>query len=192
MAAQNLKPAKNTKPMPQGRHDSAQSTNYIHNRYQQTWHTIEFSNNRHTRHHPNHQFRIAPEQLFKLTRPPTASQIRLPAGKTSKEPAPPITSTPQKRTMFQAVIKGGWPLFFRFSGGDSENNTRPQPPPQIGQGEAALPPKNPGIPGFPAANAGPVTPVEQHYCFYGVAHIGSGPYSTRSTTSKSASCGFRR
>jgi hypothetical protein len=31
----------------------ANSTNLIKNRYQQTWHTIEFSNNRHTRHHPN-------------------------------------------------------------------------------------------------------------------------------------------
>ena len=33
-------------------------------------------------------------------------QTRNPADKTSKEPAPPITGTPQKRTIFQAVIKG--------------------------------------------------------------------------------------
>jgi hypothetical protein len=45
-----------------------QFNQFIKNRYQQTWHTIEFSNNRHTRHHPNQTFRIAPEQLFKLTR----------------------------------------------------------------------------------------------------------------------------
>ena len=39
------------------------------NRYQQTWHTIEFSNNRSTRHQDNPQGApIAPEQLFKLTR----------------------------------------------------------------------------------------------------------------------------
>ncbi|HEY8753423.1 MAG TPA: hypothetical protein VIM40_07230, partial [Arthrobacter sp.] len=38
------------------------------NWYQQTWHTIEFSNNRHTRHHHNTKPWIAPEQLFKLTR----------------------------------------------------------------------------------------------------------------------------
>ncbi|MHA7283155.1 hypothetical protein, partial [Arthrobacter sp. TMS2-4] len=39
------------------------------NRYQQTWHTIEFSNNRNNRHQtqPNRHV-IAPEQLFKLTR----------------------------------------------------------------------------------------------------------------------------
>ncbi|WP_434995978.1 hypothetical protein [Arthrobacter sp. Ld5] len=39
------------------------------NRYQQTWHTIEFSNNRNNRHHtrPNRHV-LAPEQLFKLTR----------------------------------------------------------------------------------------------------------------------------
>jgi len=30
-----------------------QFNQFIKNRYQQTWHTIEFSNNRHTRHHPN-------------------------------------------------------------------------------------------------------------------------------------------
>ena len=39
--------------MPQGRHDPAIQPITLHNRYQQTWHTIEFSNNRHTRHHPN-------------------------------------------------------------------------------------------------------------------------------------------
>jgi len=33
-------------------------------------------------------------------------QTRIPANKASKEPAPPVTSTPQKRTIFQAVIKG--------------------------------------------------------------------------------------
>ncbi|WP_205753951.1 hypothetical protein, partial [Arthrobacter nitrophenolicus] len=58
-----------TKPMPQGRHDPAIQPITLHNRYQQTWHTIEFSNNRHTRHHhQHHSQRIAPEQLFKLTR----------------------------------------------------------------------------------------------------------------------------
>ncbi|WP_354177418.1 hypothetical protein, partial [Arthrobacter nitrophenolicus] len=45
-----------------------------------TWHTIEFSNNRHTRHHhQHHSQRIAPEQLFKLTRPPNTLQIRFSA-----------------------------------------------------------------------------------------------------------------
>jgi hypothetical protein len=51
-AAQNLKPAVKTRPH-HGGGGPANSTNLIKNRYQQTWHTIEFSNNRHTRHHPN-------------------------------------------------------------------------------------------------------------------------------------------
>ena len=38
-------------------------------RYQQTWHTIEFSNNKHSRHHNHQSFDdcFAPEQLFQLT-----------------------------------------------------------------------------------------------------------------------------
>ncbi|WP_364747501.1 hypothetical protein [Arthrobacter sp. LAR12-1-1.1] len=49
MAAQNLKPAKNTRPH-HGVAGPAHSTNpYTINWYQQTWHTIEFSNNRHIR-----------------------------------------------------------------------------------------------------------------------------------------------
>ncbi|WP_220668517.1 hypothetical protein, partial [Arthrobacter sp. AG1021] len=39
--------------------------------YQQTWHTIEFSNNKHSRHripNPKGSSCFAPEQLFKLTR----------------------------------------------------------------------------------------------------------------------------
>ncbi|WP_216661311.1 hypothetical protein, partial [Glutamicibacter halophytocola] len=38
-------------------------------RYQQTWHTIEFSNNKHSRHHNHHKLGgcFAPEQLFKPT-----------------------------------------------------------------------------------------------------------------------------
>ncbi|WP_219816174.1 hypothetical protein, partial [Arthrobacter sp. B1805] len=47
------------------------------NRYQQTWHTIEFSNNRSYRHQtqPNRHV-IAPKQLFKLTRTNPIPQIR--------------------------------------------------------------------------------------------------------------------
>ena len=56
-AAQNLKPAVKTRP----HHGVAQSSQFNQsitiNWYQQTWHTIEFSNNRHTRHHHNHHSR---------------------------------------------------------------------------------------------------------------------------------------
>ncbi|MEC3851477.1 hypothetical protein, partial [Paenarthrobacter ureafaciens] len=59
------------------------------NRYQQTWHTIEFSNNRSliqsstTTNHNGQQ--IAPEQLFKLTRTSHTKQ-------TSPEPPPAPTA----------------------------------------------------------------------------------------------------
>ncbi|WP_210252839.1 hypothetical protein, partial [Arthrobacter zhaoguopingii] len=47
------------------------------NRYQQTWHTIEFSNNRHYRHHTTRQNQaiLAPEQLYKPTRTQPSPQI---------------------------------------------------------------------------------------------------------------------
>ncbi|MGJ3405312.1 hypothetical protein, partial [Glutamicibacter sp. Je.9.36] len=46
-------------------------------RYQQTWHTIEFSNNKHSRHRNHQSFDdcFAPEQLFQLTRVPDPIKI---------------------------------------------------------------------------------------------------------------------
>ncbi|MFJ5694099.1 hypothetical protein ACIP9X_09625, partial [Arthrobacter sp. NPDC093125] len=41
--------SQNTRPHPQGQAQPGNSTNLIKNWYQQTWHTIEFSNNRHIR-----------------------------------------------------------------------------------------------------------------------------------------------
>ena len=91
-AAQNLKPAKNTRPH-HGVAGPAQFNQFnTINWYQQTWHTIEFSNNRHTRHHHNQQqSRIAPEQLFKLTRVPDALQIGVSGGSSpnTRPPQPP-------------------------------------------------------------------------------------------------------
>ena len=53
MIAQNLKPAVKTRPhhgvAGPGQFNQFNTINW----YQQTWHTIEFSNNRHTRHHHN-------------------------------------------------------------------------------------------------------------------------------------------
>ena len=53
--------------MPQA--NNMYSPNKINIRYQQTWHTIEFSNNKHSRHHNHQTFDgcFAPEQLYKLT-----------------------------------------------------------------------------------------------------------------------------
>jgi hypothetical protein len=62
------------------------------NRYQQTWHTIEFSNNRSliqsstTTNHNGQQ--ITPEQLFKLTRTSHTKQ-------TSPEPPTSTNSAPK-------------------------------------------------------------------------------------------------
>ncbi|WP_309821025.1 hypothetical protein, partial [Pseudarthrobacter sulfonivorans] len=57
---------------------------------------IEFSNNRHTRHHHNNiPSWIAPEQLFKLTRFRGALQIEISVDFSSGEPAPPASGTPR-------------------------------------------------------------------------------------------------
>ena len=50
-------------------------------RYQQTWHTIEFSNNKHSRHHKHQKTSdcFAPEQLFKLTTKSTKVNSTFPA-----------------------------------------------------------------------------------------------------------------
>jgi hypothetical protein len=74
---------------------------------------------------------IAPEQLFKLTRSRRALQISVSATFCSHKPAPPKSGTPQSAPYFRLLNKGGLSLFSRISGGDSENNTRPEPTPQI-------------------------------------------------------------
>ncbi|WP_223860562.1 hypothetical protein, partial [Pseudarthrobacter sulfonivorans] len=76
---------------------------------------------------------IAPEQLFKLTRFRRALQISVSATCRSHKPAPPEPDTPQSAPYFRLLNKGGLSLFSRISGGDSENNTRPEPTPQIHQ-----------------------------------------------------------
>ncbi|WP_354177377.1 hypothetical protein, partial [Arthrobacter nitrophenolicus] len=48
----------------QGRHDPAIQPITLHNRYQQTWHTIEFSNNRHIRIFPK---QIQKEFVFRIS-----------------------------------------------------------------------------------------------------------------------------
>ncbi|MDO5866425.1 MULTISPECIES: hypothetical protein [Paenarthrobacter] len=98
------------------------------NRYQQTWHTIEFSNNRSliqsstTTNHNGQQ--IAPEQLFKLTRTSHTKQ-------TSPEP-PTSTNSAPKHHRKPAIRKGESHRQTRISGGNSNNFTHPQPPKQIG------------------------------------------------------------
>ncbi|MBT8163409.1 hypothetical protein, partial [Arthrobacter sp. GN70] len=74
------------------------------NRYQQTWHTIEFSNNRHTRHHPT-TVRIAPEQLSKLTRTGEIKQTSVSAIHCSRG-VPTRPKHTGQRTIFRLFIKG--------------------------------------------------------------------------------------
>ena len=113
------------------------------------------------------------------------------SGQSVKRTGPTRHQHAKKRTIFQAVIKGGWPLFFRFSGGDSENNTRPQPPPQIGQKEPPAPPKTPGWRGSWRHTRGAGAPLGRITA--PMEWLTSAQsYSTFSTTSKSASRGFSR
>ncbi|WP_220126211.1 hypothetical protein, partial [Pseudarthrobacter sp. B4EP4b] len=81
-------------------------------------------------HHNNNQSWIAPEQLFKLTRSQEALQISVSATSTSRNRPYPKSGTPAGEP-FSGCLSGDWPQSFRISGGDSENNTPPSPPPQI-------------------------------------------------------------
>ncbi|WP_217376003.1 hypothetical protein, partial [Paenarthrobacter ureafaciens] len=76
------------------------------NRYQQTWHTIEFSNNRHLpAPPPTKGQQIAPEQLFKLTR--TSSVLANQRFRDSDRGFGPARQRSHiKANHFQAVIKG--------------------------------------------------------------------------------------
>jgi hypothetical protein len=126
-----LKPAVKTRPN-HGVADLAKTTNQKNNWYQQTWHTIEFSNNRHTRHHHNQKPAVdrsgATFQTYPVSRSFANRRFRdFPAQANRPHPY----SARWKACHFQAVEEGGLSLFFRFSGGDSENNTRPEPPRQI-------------------------------------------------------------
>ncbi|MCM0616284.1 hypothetical protein MOD31_09630, partial [Paenarthrobacter sp. TYUT067] len=60
--------------------------NQKNNRYQQTWHTIEFSNNRSLSQSSTTSLNwIAPEQLFKLTRTSRTKQTTTRASHTNQK-----------------------------------------------------------------------------------------------------------
>ena len=127
-----MKPAKNTRPST-GADSPAQSTNsYKINRYQQTWHTIEFSNNRHTRHHHNHHS-VADRSGATFQTYPVS---RLKANQRFRDfrfnwRVPARRRRTNKYAIFRLFI-GGRSLFFRFSGGDSNYFTHPESSAQIG------------------------------------------------------------
>src|SRR5215217_2569831 len=88
-------------------HESAATSKFNqskNNRYQQTWHTIEFSNNRSYRHQtqPNRCV-LAPKQLFKPTPTRPIPQIRSQPHHPPK-PAPRPTSKPTQPTTNQKPI----------------------------------------------------------------------------------------
>ena len=100
---------------------------FIKNRYQQTWHTIEFSNNRHTRHHPNQTFRIAPEQLSKLTRPTSTWQIHVSATTNTRISPHPHNST-LKSEPFSRPFRRGFGRYFSASAAATQKTIHaPQP-----------------------------------------------------------------
>jgi hypothetical protein len=168
---------------------------FIKNRYQQTWHTIEFSNNRHTRHHPNIPFRIAPEQLFKLTRFQRASQISVSAIFFTLKPAPPTSGTPRGEPFSGCLVRGLAAIFplQRRRLRKQYPHTTPTANRPLGGSRT---PKNPGISGLLGVPSGRFPMPGRVCCFYGVAHIWQGAKggypSTVRTTSKSACRGLSR
>ena len=140
MAAQNLKPAVKTRPNPRGGQTQPIQPITLHNRYQQTWHTIEFSNNRHIRIF-SEQFRknffsvFLRCDVFILFHSCSLLQIRLFSRNSLNGMNPPSKKGSNFRSMhrmaencFSISVGGLSPL----SGGDSENNTRPSAAAQIG------------------------------------------------------------
>jgi hypothetical protein len=96
MAAQNLKPAEKQPDHTTGWHNPVKSNQLIINWYQQTWHTIEFSNNRHTRHHHN-QHSVADRsgatsQTYPI--PPHFANQRFRHPQATQEESPPGFHTP--------------------------------------------------------------------------------------------------
>jgi hypothetical protein len=107
-----LKPAVKTRPHHRGG-GSSQFNQLIINWYQQTWHTIEFSNNRHTRHHHQHFTAVDRSGATFQTYPVSASF----ANQRFRDFLLPQTSPAQmrhaaKRTIFQAVEQRGFVAIF--------------------------------------------------------------------------------
>jgi hypothetical protein len=94
------------------------------NRYQQTWHTIEFSNNRHTRHHPHPP--KGPESLRS-----NFSNLPEPAAQSKPTPGLPHQPRSAQKHYRNRRFEGSLSPSFRISGGDSDNITRAPPPHQI-------------------------------------------------------------
>ena len=99
-----MKPAKNTRPH-HGGGQPGTINQFIKNRYQQTWHTIEFSNNRHTRHHPNQRSGSLRSNFSNLPDPAKLCKSAFPRFPLAGRSPARVRHT-AKCTVFQAVRKG--------------------------------------------------------------------------------------
>ena len=102
-----MKPAKNTRPH-HGGGQPGTINQFIKNRYQQTWHTIEFSNNRHTRHHPNQRSGSLRSNFSNLPgfTPRRKSMFQDPHRQTNQ---PHQAQTTSKSHQIMVLISGIWP-----------------------------------------------------------------------------------
>ncbi|MDP9937191.1 hypothetical protein J2T11_003562, partial [Paenarthrobacter nicotinovorans] len=136
-AAQNSKPAENQTTTHGGAQQPGINFNQSkNNRYQQTWHTIEFSNNRHYRHHhqPHRATGSLRSNFSNLPEQPDLGKSALPRFQT-RSPSPHPANARSKAHRFSGCHQGGWPPQFPapscLTRGDSEDITRPQHPTQI-------------------------------------------------------------
>ena len=143
MTAQNLKPAVKTRP----HHGVAESSQFNQfntiNWYQQTWHTIEFSNNRHTRHHHNQGRGSLRSNLSNLPEPGTLCKSAFLRSTNSPEGPHPQHAHSKVRHILRLFIRGSVAnsphqrrrLELLYTPPDPHTNPPPPPPPH---------PQNPG------------------------------------------------
>jgi hypothetical protein len=102
-----LKPAEKQPDHTTGWHNPVKSNQLIINWYQQTWHTIEFSNNRHTRHHHN-QTTVADRSGATFQTYPTREHFANQRFRhfAVQQMGPRPVSARHKSAVFQAVYQG--------------------------------------------------------------------------------------
>ena len=112
--------------------------------------------------------RIAPEQLFKLTRSWECLQIRISAIHILSRRSPPLFSA-QICEPFSGCLSGGRSLSFRISGGDSNYFTRREDPAQIRLRRWCHSPRTPNWRGF-RAQWRPIRPFTGKMWFCAARH----------------------
>ncbi len=183
-AAQNLKPAVKTRP----HHGVAQPGQFNQfntiNWYQQTWHTIEFSNNRHTRHHHNPDGRGSLRSNFSnLPESRTLCKSAFPRPTnhpTRPHPNPERTKRrPDPVLKFRGLAASGSQLSAGLPLGDLENNTPTHAPPQL---HPPHPPHHPKTPTKPRQN--PANTSHNHPTNTPTTHPGTQPRTVHCITTR--------